>query len=113
MIEHPPFTVSQADAHLGDPILVLKGMEDLPVYEEIVIRLPLDRLACRCSRRELPMSEDGYPLIRTVENMYWPTMATIDGNLDGGDFTSDMLRDLAKWLGEVADEVDRIDAEIS
>lgn len=64
-------------------------------------------------RRERPVSEDNHRLIRTPENMYWPTMASLEGDLGGGDWTSDMLRSLAKWLTQVADDVDRIDAEIS
>lgn len=61
-------------------------------------------------KRELPMSADNYRLHRTAENIYWPTMADIEGDISSGSWTSDMLRDLATWLNQVADEVDRTDA---
>jgi hypothetical protein len=63
--------------------------------------------------RERPVSEDNHRLIRTPENVYFPAMARLDAGFGDVGFTSDMLREFAKWLNEVADEVDRIDAEIS
>jgi hypothetical protein len=38
-------------------------------------------------------------------------MATLSADFGSVGFTSDMLRDFAKWITDVADEVDRIDAE--
>jgi hypothetical protein len=60
-------------------------------------------------RRERPVSKDNHKLYRTVENMYWPTMTTLSGDLSGGDWTSGMLRDFAAWLTKVADDIDRLD----
>lgn len=59
--------------------------------------------------RERPVSADNHRLIRTEDNSYWPTMAVLTAEFSGSGMTSWMLRDLAKWLNEVADEVDRLD----
>jgi hypothetical protein len=61
--------------------------------------------------RERPVSRDNHKLLRTIDNVYWPVMADIEGELSPGSWTSDMLRDFAAWLTKVADEVDRIEAE--
>ena len=58
---------------------------------------------------ELPMSEDNYRLIRTPENAYYPVMVKIERSGEDFALTSDALRQYAKWLNEVADEVDKAD----
>lgn len=58
---------------------------------------------------EVPVSEDNYPLIRTEDNVYFPALANVALDCPSYGMTSDDLRQLAKWLTEVADECDRID----
>ncbi len=57
---------------------------------------------------ERPVSADNHRLFRTVENMYWPTLANLDGDISGY-WTSAMLRDFADWLRKAADECDKLD----
>lgn len=61
---------------------------------------------------ELPVSEDNYPLRRTMENAYYP--ASIYVAITEGDqvLTSDDLRELAKFLVKCADEVDQLDTPL-
>jgi hypothetical protein len=74
---------------------------------------PTGSSASAVIERERPISEENYKLIRTEENVYFPAMANVQLDCASYGMVSEDLRELAKWLNEVADEVDRIDAEIS
>lgn len=59
--------------------------------------------------RELPVSEDNYPLRRTADNAYM--CASVHITRDGDRFLgSDIVREYARWLLKTADEIDEYDA---
>lgn len=61
--------------------------------------------------RELPISEDNYPLHRTTANSYM--RASISIEQDGERFlTVDQVRDYANWLLKVVDEIDEYDTPV-
>lgn len=58
--------------------------------------------------RELPISEDNYPLRRTADNTY--LCASVRLEMDGNEFpTPEHFRAFANWLLKVADEIDQYD----
>ena len=63
--------------------------------------------------RERPVSEDNHRLLRTPENAMYPTTARLEGDFSSFGLMDVDLRALADWLRKVADEVDRLDSEIS
>lgn len=63
------------------------------------------------TKQEMPVSEDGYPLHRTLNNAHFNTGASIE--IDGEALTSDDLREFAKFLTECADKIDAMDKPVS
>jgi hypothetical protein len=59
--------------------------------------------------REVPISEDNYPLVRTIENAHMRASVYIEQD-DDWFLTTDHVRDYARWLLKVADEIDAYDA---
>lgn len=62
---------------------------------------------------ELPVSDDGYPLHRTLDNMHFRTGAHVEITKGDSVLTSDDLRTLAAFLVGCADKIDAMDEPVA
>lgn len=62
--------------------------------------------------RELPVSADNYPLHRTTDNCYYPAMVALEFH-NSVMLHDTMLRDLAAWLGKLADKLEAMDEPVA